>query len=132
MNTRVRYLRFIVILLLAILLFSSVLVHGGNRSGGSSPFTAEEQAWLASHGPTVFVSQSSYPPFEFRQQDGSLDGISVELAHWMATEMGLQTRFVSMNFQEAQQAVLAGSALAVTPIETNGLMRCLHRLSRSG
>ena len=116
MAAGIRHLRFIVVLLLPLLLLSSAVGLAGNRSGGSSPFTAEEQAWLASHGPIVFVSQSSYPPFEFRQQDGSLDGISVELAHWMATEMGLKTRFVSMNFQEAQQAVLSGSADVITSL----------------
>ena len=111
-----RYLRYIVISLLTLLLISSAVGLAGNRSGGSSPFTSEEQAWLASHGPIIFVSQSSYPPFEFRQQDGALGGISVELAHWMATEMGLQIRFVSMSFQEAQQAVLSGSADVITSL----------------
>ena len=116
MRAGMRYPRFFIVLLLTSLLFSSAVGFAGNRSGGSSLFTPEEQAWLASHGPIVFVSQSNYPPFEFLQKDGSLDGICVELAHWMATEMGLQIRFVSMSFQEAQQAVLSGSADVITSL----------------
>ncbi len=79
-------------------------------------FSSEELAYLSSHGPIVFVSQASYPPFEFRQKDGTMDGISVELARWMTTEMGIQTRFVGMTFQEAQQAVLDGSADIITSL----------------
>lgn len=116
MRASMRYLRFFIVLLLTSLLFSSAVGFAENRPGSGSPFTPEEQAWLASHGPIIFVSQSNYPPFEFIQKDGSLDGISVELAHWMATEMGLQTRFVSMSFQEAKQAVLSGSADVITSL----------------
>jgi|GEM_PF-445542 len=77
-------------------------------------FTPEEIRYLQSHGPIVFVSQSSYPPFEFLQKDGSMDGISIELARWMSTEMGFQTRFLNMPFQQAQQAVLSGRADVIT------------------
>jgi polar amino acid transport system substrate-binding protein len=96
-------------------LFAAV-VSAANRSGAPQPFSSEEQAWLAAHGPIVFVSQSSYPPFEFRQKDGSMDGICIELARWMSTEMGLQVRFVSMSFLEAQESVLSGSADVITSL----------------
>ncbi|WP_281184118.1 ATP-binding protein [Trichlorobacter lovleyi] len=115
-KNRIRSARFFIAVSLTLVLLVASRSSSAARSAGSSVFTAEEQAWLASHGPIVFVSQSSYPPFEFRQKDGTLDGICIELARWMATEMGLQVRFVSMNFQEAQQAVLNGSADIITSL----------------
>lgn len=82
----------------------------------TSILTDEEKAWLAAHGPVVFVSQIQYPPFEFRQKDDSMDGICIELVHWLSTEMGFQARFVSMPFEQAQQAVLSGRADVITSL----------------
>jgi two-component system cell cycle sensor histidine kinase/response regulator CckA len=79
-------------------------------------FSPEEINYLQSHGPIVFVSQSNYPPFEFLQKDGSMDGVCIELARWMSTEMGFKTRFLSMSFQQAQQAVLSGQADVITSL----------------
>ena len=76
----------------------------------------EERQYLQSHGPIVFISQTSYPPFESLQKDGSMDGICIELARWMSTEMGFQTRFLNMPFQQAQQAVLSGQADVITSL----------------
>ncbi|WP_320055653.1 ATP-binding protein [Desulfuromonas thiophila] len=75
-----------------------------------------ERRWLAQHGPLVFVSQEHYPPFEFRQKDGSLDGICIELARWMTTELGIQARFIALPFDAAQQAVLDGRAHVITSL----------------
>ncbi len=88
----------------------------GNTRNTTDLFTDQERAWLASHGPVVFVSQSNYPPFEFHEKDGSMDGICIELARWMSTEMGFQTRFVGMSFHEAQQAVQSGTADVITSL----------------
>ncbi len=109
--------RFAVYLLLLVWMTGVLSIPGNVAASAEKPFlTAEEQSYLASHGPIVFVSQADYPPFEFRQKDGSMDGISIELARWMTTELGIQTRFESMPFQEAQQAVLAGSADVITSL----------------
>jgi polar amino acid transport system substrate-binding protein len=106
------------VLLLSLLLglLVTVAVSSANRAAVADLLSAEESAYLKSHGPIVFVSQSSYPPFEFRQKDGSMDGICIELARWMTTELGIQTRFESMPFQQAQQAVLSGSADVITSL----------------
>lgn len=76
--------------------------------------TPEERAFLESHGPVVFVSQSNYPPFEFVHNDSSRDGMTIELAHWLATEVGFRARFVDMSFAEAQQAIQSGQANVLT------------------
>ncbi len=76
--------------------------------------TAEERAFLDAHGPVVFVSQSNYPPFEFVHADGSRDGMTIELATWLATELGFRARFIDMSFAEAQQAIQTGQADVLT------------------
>lgn len=78
--------------------------------------TDEERHYLSSRGPIVFVSQTSYPPFEFVQKDGSMDGMCIELVRWISTEAGFQTRFLHMSFEQAQQAVLSGSADIITSL----------------
>ena len=108
--------RSVLVLFLLVGLLATVTASDANRSAVAGLLSAEESAFLKSHGPIVFVSQADYPPFEFRQKDGSMDGISIELARWMTTELGIQTRFESMSFQEAQQAVLAGSADVITSL----------------
>lgn len=78
--------------------------------------TADERRFLDSHGPIIFVSQSQYPPFEAVQEDGSMDGMCIELVRWMATEFGVKVEFRYMSFQEAQQAVLDGKADVLTSL----------------
>ncbi len=109
--------RFTPYLLLIIFMVIALGAPGAKGGAAEKPrLTAEEQSFLASHGPIVFVSQTSYPPFEFRQKNGTLDGISIELARWITTELGIETRFDSMSFQEAQQAVLSGKADVITSL----------------
>lgn len=78
--------------------------------------TLEEVRYLKEHGPIVFVSQSQYPPFEAVQKDGALDGMSIELVRWLATELGFKAEFRHMSFQEAQQAVLDSKADVLTSL----------------
>lgn len=81
---------------------------------GAVSLTAEEKAFLDNHGAIVFVSQTHYPPFEFRHLDGSRDGMTIELVHWLATEVGFKARFIDMSFYDAQQAVQSGLADVLT------------------
>jgi PAS domain S-box-containing protein len=101
-----------------LLLFSICLGSCGSAFGLQANFnlTAAEQAYLDSQGPVVFVSQANYPPFEFRQSNGVQDGMTIELAHWLATEIGFRAKFVATTFLEAQQAVLNGDADVLTSL----------------
>ena len=76
--------------------------------------TASERDWLAHKGEIVFVSQSNYPPFEFIDKDRSRAGMCIELIRWISTEFGFQARFLDMNFEDAQQAILSGEADVLT------------------
>ncbi|MFO7766813.1 MAG: transporter substrate-binding domain-containing protein [Pelovirga sp.] len=96
------------IFLLLLLLWPLSSLHAGVN------LSVEERAFLDSRGPVIFVSQSNYPPFEFVHADGSRDGMTIELANWLATEIGFRARFVDMSFAEAQQAVQSGQADVLT------------------
>jgi len=85
-----------------------------SSSAAYDNLTPEEKAYLDEHGPITFISQSHYPPFEFRENSGTQDGMTIELVHWLATELGFRTRFFDSTFLEAQQAVLAGKADVLT------------------
>ncbi|MGD8385873.1 MAG: transporter substrate-binding domain-containing protein, partial [Desulfobacteraceae bacterium] len=74
----------------------------------------KEKAFLRDKQTVVFVSQTRYPPFEFVDQSGERTGMCIELARWMATELGFTARFSDMSFQEAQKAVRTGEAEVLT------------------
>ena len=78
--------------------------------------TPEEKKYLAARGPIVFISQENYPPFEFRRANGVHDGMMIELARWMSSEIGFRTRFVDTNFAAAQEAVRNGEADILTSL----------------
>lgn len=78
--------------------------------------TEEQREYLEQKDTIVFISQSNYPPFEFVDEEGNLDGMCVELARWVATEYGFKTRFVNADFEAAQLAVLTGEADVLTSL----------------
>jgi len=78
--------------------------------------THQEQAYLKNKGVVTFVSQKNYPPFEFLNANNQAQGMSIELAQWLATELGFKARFIAMTFQEAQDAVIRGEADVITSL----------------
>ena len=103
----------LLLLTLSVCLATTLQVHAERPSINLTP---EEQAYLESHGPVVFISQNSYPPFEFLHEDNIQDGMMIELAHWIATEAGFRTQFVNTTFLEAQNAVHEGRADIITSL----------------
>jgi signal transduction histidine kinase/ABC-type amino acid transport substrate-binding protein len=108
------FLQLAAVCVFMLLIMSSGLA--GAKSGEDIDLTSEERQYLNSHGPILFVSQTTYPPFEFLQKDNSMDGMSIELARWMATELGIKVKFLNMAFQQAQEAVLSGKADVITSL----------------
>ena len=76
----------------------------------------DEQAYLSAKSTIVFVSQTRYPPFEFVDTDGERTGMCIELARWMATELGFNASFKDMSFQDAQKAIISGEADVLTSL----------------
>lgn len=78
--------------------------------------THEERAFLERHGPVRFVSQTNYPPFEYLSDERGMEGMCIELARWMSTELGFRVIFDYMTFEEAQHAVRDGRAEVLTSL----------------
>ena len=74
----------------------------------------EEEQYLLDNPEIHFVSQTSYPPFEFIDDSGERQGMCLELVRWLSTEYGFQAIFTDMTFQEAQTAILNGEADVIT------------------
>ncbi|MCD4829071.1 MAG: PAS domain S-box protein [Candidatus Cloacimonetes bacterium] len=78
--------------------------------------TEAERDWVDGHGEIIFVSQTTYPPFEFIDSHGNHEGMCIELARWISTELGFKASFCDMTFQEAQEAVLSGEVDVLTSL----------------
>ena len=76
----------------------------------------EDQEYLRNKGTVVFVSQTRYPPFEFVDKNGQHEGMMLDVARWMAVEMGFKPVFTDMTFREAQEAVLSGKVDILTSL----------------
>ncbi|MFC1488408.1 PAS domain S-box protein [Thermodesulfobacteriota bacterium] len=74
----------------------------------------DEQAYLRSKRTIVFVSQTQYPPFEFIAENGEHTGMCIELARWIATELGFTAVFTDTYFKQAQEYILTGKADMLT------------------
>ena len=71
---------------------------GSIRPVSAIELSKEEQAYLKEKGAIVFVSQTRYPPFEFVDKNGDHTGMCIELARWMATELGFKPEFTDTFF----------------------------------
>ena len=101
-----------IVCFLAIALFLAV----GGPTFAQAELSPLERTRLAS-GEIVFAGQANYPPFEFiHPERGEYTGMAIELIRWMATELGFRVQFKPMSFAAAQQAVLDGTADALTGI----------------
>ena len=92
------------------------LALGIGATAAADPLTAAERAWLAEHEPISFVSQTSYPPFEFIGSNGERQGMCLDLVRWISSELGFQAVFQDMGFQQAKEAVLEGRADVLTSL----------------
>jgi PAS domain S-box-containing protein len=82
---------------------------------GAAPLNEEEEAYLARKDEIVFVSQPSHAPFEFIRKK-NLSGMNVELAQWMAAEMGFKIRFETAPPAQAIEMLRSGRADAITSL----------------
>lgn len=82
--------------------------------GEGDSLPAHLRQWLTANEPIVFVSQTTYPPFEFVDDLGNRRGMAIDLARWIAQEFRFEAEFIDTTFQEAQQAVREGEADVLT------------------
>ena len=78
--------------------------------------SSEEREYLSTKGTIVFVSQTRYPPFEITDANRQHEGMMLDIARWIAVEMGFKPVFTNMTFQQAQEAILSGKADILTSL----------------
>ncbi|MCF7816646.1 MAG: transporter substrate-binding domain-containing protein [Kiritimatiellales bacterium] len=81
----------------------------------AAPLNAKDMAYLARKGEIVFVSQPGNAPFEFVQKR-QVGGMNVELAQWMAADLGFKIRFETAPLEKALEMLRTGEADAMTSL----------------
>ena len=81
----------------------------------AAPLNAKETNYLAHKGEIVFVSQPGNAPFEFVHKK-QVGGMNVELAQWMAADMGFKIRFETAPLEKAIEMLRSGEADAMTSL----------------
>lgn len=76
--------------------------------------TLEEKAYLAEKGEIVFIGQTHYPPFEFKDKNKGYVGMTIDVVNWIATETGFIDTYQDSSFSRAQAAVLDGKVDVLT------------------
>jgi PAS domain S-box-containing protein len=101
---------------LTVCCFSMILLFVFMSLAYALDLSVEEKEYLRKKEMIVFISQTSYPPFEFVAGNGQHEGMMLDVARWLAMEMGFQPVFIDMTFQEAQEAVVSGRADVLTSL----------------
>jgi len=73
-----------------------------------------ERLYIQQNPEIQFATLTDYPPFEFIDDNGERQGMSIELIRWMSTEFGFQAAFADMTAQEAREAIVCGEADVIT------------------
>lgn len=113
---------------LALLLVAafSLAVFAGCGGKEEDNKTAEGSVTI-NEGKLIMSTESGYPPFEYRDDNGDLVGVDVDIATKVAEKLGVEVEFKDMDFQQALmaaqngQADLVGAGLVVTEARKQGL-----------
>ena len=84
-------------------------------SGALGELSESERHYLADKGEIVFVSQPNHAPFEFLRKK-QICGMNVELAQWMATDLGFKIRIETAPLDQAREMVAQGDADVITSL----------------
>jgi PAS domain S-box-containing protein len=103
--------------LLGLILGALIAIVPGAR--GEITLTPEEQAYLQQKKVLVVVTQDNYPPVEFLDSRGHLQGLSIALVQWMAAQLGVKLQLKTVPYVEAWQQVRDGRADLITSLLYN-------------
>jgi PAS domain S-box-containing protein len=81
----------------------------------ASPLHESARHFLEQKEEVVFVSQSDYAPFEFLGKK-HVSGMNVELAQWMAANLGFKIRFETAPLPQALAMIERGEADVITSL----------------
>ncbi len=85
------------------------------------PLTPEERAWIEAHGPIRYAPDPDYPPFEFVDADGVVQGVNIDFLNRMSRNLAIDFEVVVYdNWSAVLEAKRAGEvdllgSLAQTP-----------------
>ncbi|WP_372796701.1 transporter substrate-binding domain-containing protein, partial [Pontiella sp.] len=95
------------------LMFCLVVLIGATTH--AQPLSAREKAYLAERGEIVFVANPSHAPFDFLRKK-QVTGMNVELAQWMAADLGFKIRIETAPLDHALEMVRNGEADVLTSL----------------
>jgi|GEM_PF-3313167 ABC-type amino acid transport substrate-binding protein len=81
---------------------------------------------------TLIVATGSYPPFEFKDENGKLAGYDIELGNEIAKRLGLKFIWKQMEFMKVLPALDSGKCqLAIAALHTTKVRKEKYTFSRS-
>ncbi|HPE36186.1 MAG TPA: transporter substrate-binding domain-containing protein [Spirochaetales bacterium] len=96
-----------------VLTLLAVIVASAQAALAAPALTPLERSWLDARGELVFAVNLDVPPYGFvHPQSGDATGLNVELARWLAAELGFRIRFLPVHPNDAFDAVDSGKAIA--------------------
>ena len=104
--------RFILALLLPGVILVSLILSG-------DPLSREERAWLMQHG-KIMVAAEDYPPLNFIDQDGNVQGIAIDYWRLLADKLEFEVEFYPSEFSQELEDLKSGridSLVGIFPLE---------------
>jgi len=79
----------------------------GAEYRGKVPLTPAEQHWLASHPVITLAVDEGYPPKNFRNSAGMIDGVNIDFIRLLAEKLGITIQFAGSTWPEALKKAMA-------------------------
>ena len=88
----------------------ALMACSGGASGGGSSAAPAANFTTVNAGKLTMSTNAAFPPYEMTKDDGSFEGIDVEIAGAIAAELGLELQIDDMDFDAALLAVQQGKS----------------------
>gem|GEM_PF-844089 len=79
----------------------------GRDYRGEVPLTPEERQWLAAHPVITLAVDEGYPPKNFRNKAGMIDGINIDFIRLLAKKLGITVQFAGSAWPETLEMAMA-------------------------
>ncbi len=80
--------------------------NAGSAADGTSTTSAVDA--IKEKGEIVMLTNAAFPPFEYLADDGSVQGVDVEIAQAVADKLGVELKIVDMDFDPIVNSLKAG------------------------
>ncbi|MEW6291249.1 MAG: transporter substrate-binding domain-containing protein [Thermodesulfobacteriota bacterium] len=85
---------------------AAVAEDAGREYRGEVPLTPEERQWLAAHPVITLAVDEDYPPKNFRNSAGVIDGINIDFIRLLAGKLDITVHFAGSTWPEALQKAM--------------------------